>query len=88
MPKIKINVVYVVYFNYNELENSISSLKNLATKLDVIFDIYIVDNSYSLSDIKIVNSYHCSQLNIYTKRLTMSMLDVVIKKSLVNIHVD
>ena len=43
---------------------------------------------YSIDKVKIINSYHCSQINIHTKRLTTRMLDIVIKKSLVNIHVD
>ena len=43
---------------------------------------------YLIDNMKIINSYHCSQINIHTKRLTIRMLDAVIKKSLVNIHVD
>ena len=36
---------------------------------------------YFINNIKIYDSYHCSQINIYTKRLTIAMLDKVIRES-------
>ena len=93
-----------LYTCQNYLKNEILAMHNLKTILVFgriahlsllrIFKKKLTDypfmhgSEHLIDNIKIVNSYHCSQLNIYTKRLTMSMLDVVIKKSLVNIHVD
>ena len=93
-----------LYTCQNYLKNEISAMHNLKTilvfgkvahlSLMRIFRKKLTDypfihgREYLIDKVKIINSYHCSQINIHTKRLTTRMLDAVIKKSLVNIHVD
>ena len=93
-----------LYTCQNYLKNEILAMHNLKTilvfgkiahlSLMRIFRKKLTDYpfihgcEYSIDKVKIINSYHCSQINIHTKRLTTRMLDAVIKKSLVNIHVD
>lgn len=65
--KINIDVVYVVYHNYEELHESLYSLKNFINKTNINMNIFIVDNSHNIN-----NNFKKDNLFKVIKELTQS----------------